>query len=419
MTDKKKSEQRLFFLPITFQEDELTSGKIYWKQILAYGKVKHPQNLNIELDIDEDFVDNIITAFEEDALEKVPILAGTHDNSAIERTVGIISELRKTDDGLDAKMEITDEDISDLVDTKTSDGTSLLSGVSVYVAPAATKEGKVYPDVLWHVAITNFPWMTGLDDFEEIAASHSVYTLPRYVKFENLSRRVDIVRNAYYDKLNMDFWSYSYVKEVHDNFIIEDTGTNYVRYSYEIDSDGEVQFGEPELVTVQYVEMNTKESTLANDDKDKNQKSELSEQSKKFFASHGVENFDGVTTLINELKKEKTDLEAANKVMSEEKNSLADRVVSLENARKLTDATVAVEGQIAAGKIVPAQKTSYIELHMSNSEMFNSLMEKAPVIVDTKEYGLSPDKKDIDGTGLSNEDVQSEIDRIKKLRAGA
>ena len=285
-------DKKLFYFPISFKESEVGSGNAYWKQILKYGEVSHPLDLSIKHDINERMVDNVVDAFSKNVLEKVPILSGTHDNDAVEKTVGLVQDLRKTTDGLDGKMEILDEDISKLVETKDSEGKSLLSGVSVYIAPSGTSEGDFYPEVLWHVALTNFPWITGMDDFVKIAASHSVYTIPRLVKFENLSQRVEDIRSAYYSKIDRNLIDYSYVKEVHDEFVIVSSDeSGLLRYSYVIDNDGDITFGDSERVRAEYVALANKEIVMGDQDKNKKDEGKV-EEVEKFFTSIGLTNGD-------------------------------------------------------------------------------------------------------------------------------
>ena len=423
-----KVDKNLFYLPISFAKNEMKAGKSYWKQILPYGTFKHPQDIDVEWTIDEEYVDEIIRAFNDGVMDKVVILAGTHENESLESTVGVVPDLRKTDKGLEAKMEITDDEIATKVDTKTSDGESLLSGVSVHVGPSATSKGEVYPAVLWHVAMVNFPWFTGMDDFVEAAAGKKPFTLPRYMKAENLSQRIDSVRNSYYSQIKRDVYDFSYVKEVHDEFIIvlDDDEYNLVRYEYDIEDDGDITFGEPEQVQVQYVAVAASKESNNMDPKDDKkasnepkaepkEKVEQPEGMTELFASMEVTDHNAANELYKTLKAENDTLKASNTTLAAEKGNLDERVASLEKDQKTNEATNAVSAQIRAGKIVPAQKEAFINLHMSSKESFDSIMAAAPTVIPTTELGTSPVDGDIDGSGITTEKVTEEIGRYRQM----
>ena len=412
-------EQHVIF-PIRFtgeDHDSIALGNQFEKEVLKYGTIVHPSDPTVKINIDEALVDNVIKAFKGGALEKVPILMGTHDNSAVDKTCGVVKDVIKTDVGMSTVMEFTDGDLVDKIKTKTSDGKSLVSGVSVYLAPAATKEGKNYPLALWHVAVTNFPWITGLEDFKELAAANtpaSLFTYPRYIQLENLSQRVTTVTNAFYDLADISSDFYSYVKEVHNDFIIVYDRIGLIRYSYTLVSDN-IEFGDSERVEVQYVAASLEENMP-----EVNEEQVLEfvnkETGLKFASIEELKsNKTGIDALFAKFEIDGGDFEklgesiaaanTENERLAAENKGLSNRVEKLETDNMNSNAESAVDKQIQLGKILPVQKDQYLAMYKSDSGMFDKLMEHQPVLVSTKEIGTSTGKSDLDGAGMSNEDV--------------
>ena len=246
-------DKKMLVIPMTLDDKDIEKIKLgnkFQKQLLPFGTLKHPMDLNTEIEITEELVDGIVSVFNAKVFDSVPILSGTHNNEKIESTIGVVNSVSKITNftnslknGLYGGLEITDEKILEKIKTKTSDGKSLISGVSVSIGPVSTKEGKSYDAALWHVTVTNYPWVTGLSDFVELSRTNNNLFLPaRQLSLENLSQRVSDVINAYYD-IEPDYSKY--VREVHDEFIIVKDKIGLLRITYEMNNDG-VTFGEEE-----------------------------------------------------------------------------------------------------------------------------------------------------------------------------
>ena len=427
------ASERHVMLPIRFtgaDHDAIALGSQFEKEVLKYGTIVHPADPTRLVNIDETLVDNVITAFKEEALEKVPILMGTHDNEAVDKTCGIVNDVIKTDIGMSTVMEFTNGDLVDKIKTKTNDGKSLVSGVSVYLAPTKTKEGKDYPVALWHVAVTNFPWMTGLDDFKEFAAANapaSLFTYPRYIQLENITQKVDNVASAFYGSPGVVNNYDISIKEIYDEYVIANDRTGLLKYDYEITSTG-VNFNEPVKVEVEYnileadmpevneeqvLEFINTETGLKFDSLEdlKKSKTGIDALFAKFEIEDGEGDFDKLGEKITEANNENTKLAAENK-------GLSDRVEKLEADNLSSSAGAAVDKQIQLGKILPVQKNQYLAMYKTDSDMFDKLMEHQPVLVSTEEIGTSTGKSDLDGAGMSNEDVDENTKRYAAMITG-
>lgn len=421
-------------LPITLTADDVESfgsGKKFLKQILPLGKFMHPAKQGVQVEITEEFIDEVIRVFELGTFDKVPILSGTHDNDDVAATVGKVLELQKDSEGLNAIMELTDEVMIEKITTKTSDGKSLVSGVSVYIHPTKDKDGNVYPVALWHVAITNFPWLTSMNDFEELAASvpmDKIFVPARFALQQNLSQQVSSVSNAFYDQVARNDYSI-YIKEVWDEYVIVTDGVKLLRYDYTLGSDGDVTFGDPTTVEIQYIPL---EVIMGNvEEKDvleflKGQGIELTLPELKEKAMVDVDSllshfglskgeFDKLGEKITETVKNNESLVASNKILEETKTQLITRVDALEVSKLDIEAESAVKEGMAAGKIVGATKDHYLKLYKADKELFEGMLSNAPVIVDTTELGTSTGKDDLDGTGMTDDKVEEEKGRYLEM----
>ena len=137
----------------------------YRKQLLKRGPLHYQGGI---VNIDEQMLSSICTAFDAKAQKRVPFqLAGPnneHDCSP-DRRRGWVTALHLTDEGLDGVLELEDE-AARMVETDPE------LGVSVLVSPVETGEGDKWPAVLQHVLATYSPVVTTLSDWQ-IAASQT------------------------------------------------------------------------------------------------------------------------------------------------------------------------------------------------------------------------------------------------------
>ncbi len=416
------------------QDDSEKGLPTFRKQILKKGEFTHPQFLDETVTIGNKEINLIIDAFKSNAFDKVPILLGTHNEEQIERTVGEILALHKTKVGLDATLEIADELTAKKIKTKGSSGKGLISAVSVSIGPVKTDEGKKFKLALWHVALVTHPHFSNMTDFEELAAMlpHSdVQVLVNaqggidHVNAENLDERTRQVRDAFWEEFGRDSLIFSWVQEVHDDFIIVSNKKGLSKYSYTINQDGVIEFGEPERVKVQYISVEAKVSEKNKNKKEKEigaNKQEvkhnvitiLAEQGIKFDSvdelKASVEVSDKIKALMTSSGIEENDYEGLVDFVAslqQENKGLNERVTVLETSSLRVTAEHDVDADIRAGKITPVQKEYYIELRISNAELYANLMKDAPVVIDIVELGHNDGASD-HSQQQTEEEFQSE-----------
>ena len=425
--------KRTVFIPVNFQEED---GNKFRKQLLPYGSVFDPNQGNT-FEIDDTLIDALIASFNEGIIEKVPLLLGTHNDMLMERTVGVVTGLDKDEDGMHFSTEITDEDTLTKINTKTEDGKRLYSGVSASFGVVSTEEGD--RAVLFHVALTHKPVITGLSDF--VALSFMVYEEHAVNNFEiSLSERERMIRMAFYaqmeEKVGEDFYRWDYwIIEVFDNYVIveDDDRIALSKYNFSIAENRQINFAlTPIRVERQYIEIPEEENELNEQeildalkalgieiDSLDALKANLSTVSG-LMTSLQVENADELTTALANIQKEQDSAKEKKKEQQREFDTvnkmLAERITVLENEKREGQADRAVELEIRAGKIAPAQKEHYKKLHIQSEELFKDLMKDQPVIIDTTEYGYGSGDDNIDGTGLmSNDEVEKEVERLLAL----
>lgn len=147
----------------------LGQGK-WLKEILRAGDL-HYQGGTYK--IDTDYLDSVVTSFNDKAIKRVPFQLADADNrhtQAPERRKGFIEGLRRNGESLEAIIDL-DEDANQIVETDASFPVSVLINHN-----RTTGEGREFPAVLSHVLGTYDPVLTDLSDWvrlpEEIAASN-------------------------------------------------------------------------------------------------------------------------------------------------------------------------------------------------------------------------------------------------------
>jgi hypothetical protein len=155
-------------------------GDLLYMPICKTGTWKvSPLPGNDPLVIDKGLFDDVVSAFKEGAWEHVTVPLSHKDR--VNENTGFVKELDirpdPTRDGeykLYAGVKFTEADIKAKVENRSIAGSSVgiaMDGIT------RTRDGKHFPRVLKHVALTNQPWIDGLYDGEELAASQAAYEL--------------------------------------------------------------------------------------------------------------------------------------------------------------------------------------------------------------------------------------------------
>lgn len=132
---------------------------LFRKQILKKGKWYHYSADGGVLDITEKMIDNLIENFKKGFLDSVPVPL-THTNDPSMNT-GMVKELIKTEEGLDAVLEIKDETVFEKIKK------GLITAISASFDPNyQIKKTKEYVGpTLLHTALVSEPYIKGMGKF--------------------------------------------------------------------------------------------------------------------------------------------------------------------------------------------------------------------------------------------------------------
>lgn len=145
-------------------------GRVFRKQILHYGDLMYPGIKGGKVKIDEAFADKLIANFSNKVADivQVPKVDGNNFHTEDpDRNIGEVINVVKTSKGIYADIDVRTDDADKI-------GKTLLgASAMLHLNYTDTKTGQKVGPTLLHTAITNRPYVTELEDFEEIIAASS------------------------------------------------------------------------------------------------------------------------------------------------------------------------------------------------------------------------------------------------------
>lgn len=329
-------------------------GRVFRKHILNRGDLVHPKTRE-RIAIDDKFINTMIQNFNDHVCDIVQVpLAGSQNEHSEDpsRNIGEVIGLEADGDKVFALIDARDEDAASKLG-------STLIGASAFLHmnyTDHTTDKKVGPTLL-HVAVTNRPYVTGLDNYEElIAASADTYDDVVMLSNEETSMTKDEMLAE--------------LKAVHGI----DVGALEIALS-----DSQAAYTSVLTVVQEDHELVVKLST-ALADSDYLQLSDTDEVT-----------LSDVMTGVTALAEENVQL----------MESIADSLrLSVEHD---------IDDLIAQARILPAQRDAFIELKLTNEELFDSLIPEDALITLGDEQGTS--SSDANGR-KPEEDIDAEIARL-------
>ena len=133
------------------------------KQILKKGEWYHTNAAGGKLTIDDKMLDTIVQNFNEGLIENVAVPV-RHTQDPIKNT-GEVTELKKTENGLEAIIEVRDENAADKI------AKGLVKGISASIDPNYVRKdtGESVGPVLRHAALVMEPFIKGLGEFVQLS----------------------------------------------------------------------------------------------------------------------------------------------------------------------------------------------------------------------------------------------------------
>lgn len=321
------------------------------KQILKRGRFLHPQHPDEYINFDDKLFGEVIRAFEEKAIDNVPIITDGHDES-YKNTVGRAVSLEIAPKGLYAIMELADQEIIGKIKPTLSDKKGTIDEVSVSLSSLKKDDGKDYPHTLMHIAIVPHAFYRGMESFEQLAAMVA-------------------------DKLGKEKTTIITTKE--------ETMT-------------------PTELLAALKEQGIEVSSL--EDLKPKENAEAAVLSRIMAAINPEKDAGNTDEVVSEIKS----LKAAFTEELGKRDAKLDAILLEHEDNK---ATAAVEALVNEGKVIPADKDHYMKLYKMDAEIFASITSNLKKTVDTTQHGVGGGDGDIDPDDMNASTIESELKRLK------
>ncbi len=351
------------------------SGKLFRKHLLNKGPLRHPKTGAI-IDVNDDFVNRLQKNFTDGVCDIVQVPLANHNNEHSEdpeRNIGEVVDIEVKDDKVYAVLDIRDESHAARLG-KTYLGASAMLSLDY----TNTKTGEKVGPTLLHSCVTNRPYVTGLENYEEIVAATTDRSEEAAVL---LSDNTVVI-----EKPN--------AKPSEETEMPEKAATETVaKPSLE------------ELLTTLKTEHNIDVSALQAQQAESSKQAELSRTIVDALSQAG----------IVKLSADNTDTGVANDTVISAVQELATTNVTLSNrvnSLEKREAEHAVDALVAEGRVLPAQRDAFVEMKLTNETMFNKLVPAQPIVKLTAEVGVNDPKAD-----SHKLDVDAEIARFSAMVA--
>lgn len=346
------------------------TGRLFRKHLLSYGKLRHPTT-GADIEIDEKFAKTLKSNFDAGVCDivQVPLANAKNEHTeAPERNIGEVVDVEVADGKIFAILDVRDPAHADRLG-KTYLGASAM----MHLDYTDNKTGQKVGPTLLHACVTNRPYVTGLDSYQEIVEATSDTSEGAVV----LAADSAIVEAPIEETTNMPEAP-------------ETTETTPVQPSLE------------DLLSILKTEHGIDVAGL---------------QAKAAEASATASLTEAVTSALTEagvIKLTNTEDSAVSTEtvvsaiaeLAGTNVTLTDRVKKLE----LSAAQAEVEGLVAAGRIMPSQREGFVELRLTNAQMFDALVPAEPVVAMTVETGVTPPQDEAHA-----KDIDAEVARLSAL----
>lgn len=356
-------------------------GKLFRKQILPWGDLKYGGQT---IDINEQFADQLIKNFSAGVCDivQVPLVDDkNHHSEDPSRNVGRVVDIETGPKGIYA--------VIDAVKHQDDFGKTLL-GASAMMSTnyTDTKTGTRVGPTLLHCAVTNRPYITNLDDFDEVISA-SVDTSEEETVLLGAANTEEKVMPKTREEL------FAELKETHGIDV--------------------------EALQAQVAEKDTKVTELSASVEAKD--AEIVELSGKIeekdtevveLAAKIVEVKDGEEVSLSEVGNAIVELAAKNDELAaqiEEQGKTIEEIKAEKETLRLSAAEAEVETLIKGGRILPKQRKKMIKLSLEDRETFEELLPDDS-IVQLSEKGITSHE---DTNSDEAKEKQSETARLVKL----
>ncbi len=339
------------------------TGKLFRKHILNKGTLYHPAT-GEPVEIDDAFIATMKRNFDNKVCDIVQFPLAGKNNEHVENpeaNAGEIIDIQEEGNKVYAVIDARKPEVAESLG-KTILGASAM--LSLNYKDTKTND-RVGPTLL-HVCATNRPYVTELEDYEEIVAASAVSN-------NEVVFLTDEVENKMATKEEL----LAALKEHGIDVAALQAKADESSASAQKVTELEAKVAEDETARTQL------EAKVAEGEKVAATVTALLSQLDK----------DGVIKLSGEPAADditKDDIKDAIVQLAHTNTTLHSRIDKLE----LTNAEAEVDKLVSEGKVLPVQRDTFVELRMSNVEMFNKLVPETPIVKMSVESGVTPDERE-------------------------
>jgi hypothetical protein len=358
-------------------------GKVYRKHILNRGVLLHPVT-GTKIDINDEFIDRMKRNFTNNVCDIVQVPLANDQNAHVENPAANLGEVVGIEDNratgkvyalVDARKHVNDF------------GKTLLGASAFFhLNYKDSKSGQRVGPTLLHVAVTNRPYVTGLDPYEAVvAASAEDLGEPVLVQMSGDSQEVSVPRPLadVLAELNTDHQID--VDALRTQLSTAETAVTDAVTASEV-AEKKAADLEVKLSAVDTTLADRVAAALAG-----------SEEGAKLSKSEGVSDEDVVKAV--------TELANRNVALSAAQTASDGRIAALETK----NAEIEVDRLISEGRILPAKREVHLTMCLTNREMFDQIVPDEPIVKMSVEQGIAPQGKEHDKHEI---DIEAEIARL-------
>lgn len=304
-------------------------GTLFRKHILTKGSLIHPVTKAI-IKIDDDFYAALTDNFNKGYCDivQIPLAGADNEHSeAPDRNIGEVVGLEEKDGKLYAVLDVR-KHVEDI-------GNTLLGASAMFsLNYTDTRSGRKVGPTLLHTAVTNRPYVTGLEDYEQIVAATSDGTKENTVLLTAVSTKEN-------HAMDLDTLLTT---------LLDEHGINVAELQ------AKATAGEAAIALSNSLGSALKDANMVK-------------------LSNGEE-VPAETILASVVELADTNV------------ALSARLETLENDK----AAASVDALVSTGHIIPAHRDAMLELKLSNPEMFDKLVPETPLVKLSVESGFQPDE---------------------------
>ncbi len=364
------------------------SGRLFRKHLLNYGPLRHPATGDT-ITIDDDFASALKKNFEGGACDIVQVPLANDQNQHSEdpqRNIGEVVDIEVRDKKIYAVIDVRDPAHADKMG-KTYLGASAMMALDY----TDTKTGSKVGPTLLHACVTNRPYVTGLENYEEILAATS-----------DTSERAAVLLTTDVDSGVADAPVNTGPAEAKPSDAQEHTDMGDTAGTEATEQKPTTAPTLAELLATLKTDHNIDVAGLQAQAEKGTQTAALSQALATALANAGVVSLSQTDAPSSE------DIVGAVAELAENKVALTNRVASLEKR----DAEHAVDKLVETGHVLPAQRDAFVDLKLSNPTMFTALIPAQPVVKLTQEKGVNqPDD------AAHSKNIDEEVARLAQLHA--